>query len=149
MYFAEGRDLSRVQARYLDMLSEFNIKIIHRPGPQNVKADALTRMSGSRSTDPSDERLRWQYQVLLTPDRLELDGATIHVINDPIYHRITKANKVDDWCDRVRNAISAGQVKHKVITPSKCSLQDGVLYHHDRLWIPEEFYTELIREIHD
>ena len=33
MYFAEGRDLSRRQARYLDILSEFNIKIVYRPGP--------------------------------------------------------------------------------------------------------------------
>ena len=32
IYFAEGRDLSCRQARYLDILFEFNIKIIYRLG---------------------------------------------------------------------------------------------------------------------
>ena len=30
MYFVEGRDLSRRQIKYLDMLSKYNIKIIYR-----------------------------------------------------------------------------------------------------------------------
>ena len=30
MYFAEERDLSRRQIKYLNMLSEYNIKIIYR-----------------------------------------------------------------------------------------------------------------------
>ena len=30
MYFAEKRDLSRRQIKYLNMLSEYNIKIIYR-----------------------------------------------------------------------------------------------------------------------
>ena len=61
MYFAEGRDLSRRQARYLDMLSEYNIKIIYRPRSQNLKADAFTRMAGCKPTDLKDERLRQQH----------------------------------------------------------------------------------------
>ena len=30
MYFAEGRDLNRRQIKYLNILSEYNIKIIYR-----------------------------------------------------------------------------------------------------------------------
>ena len=31
MYFVEERDLSRRQIKYLNILSEYNIKIIYRP----------------------------------------------------------------------------------------------------------------------
>ena len=58
IYFTKDRDLSRRQARYLNILSEYNIKIVYRPGPQNIKADALIRMSDSVSTDPADVKLR-------------------------------------------------------------------------------------------
>ena len=58
MYFAEGRDLSRRQIRYLDMLSEYNIKIIYRSGLQNIKADILIRMSGFVPTNLANKRLK-------------------------------------------------------------------------------------------
>ena len=58
MYFVEERDLSRRQARYLNMLFEYNIKIVYRSGPQNVKADALIRMTKSKSSSLSDETVR-------------------------------------------------------------------------------------------
>ena len=32
IYFAEERDLSRRQIKYLNMLFEYNIKIVYRPG---------------------------------------------------------------------------------------------------------------------
>ena len=149
MYFAEGRDLSRRQARYLDMLSEYNIKIIYRPGPQNIKADALTRMSGSVPTDPADERIKQQHQILLPPERMELDGVDVDAMDDPIFHRVAEANKADEFCTDVRTAMENGLIKHKGITLAKCSVHDGVLYHLDRLWVPEAFYTDLIQEVHD
>ena len=58
MYFAEGRDLSRRQIKYLNMLFEYNIKIIYRSRSQNLKADALTRMIKCKPINSQDERLR-------------------------------------------------------------------------------------------
>ena len=58
MYFVEGRDLSRRQARYLDMLFEYNIKIIYRSRLQNLKVDALTRMIECKFIDFMNERFR-------------------------------------------------------------------------------------------
>ena len=151
MYFAEGRDLSRRQARYLDILSEFNIKIVYRPGPQNGKADALTRLPGSKPADPHDDRTRHQHQVILTPERLDLDGVDVKIqdIEDPIYHRILQANIEDDLCTDLREAIMDQKTKCNGISLSNCSISDGVLYHKDRLWVVDEYFTELIREVHD
>ena len=43
MYFAEERDLSRRQIKYLNMLFEYNIKIIYYSRLQNFKTDAFIR----------------------------------------------------------------------------------------------------------
>ena len=107
IYFAEGRDLSRRQARYLNILSEYNIKIVYRPGPQNIKADALTRIAGLKPSTLDDERIRQQYQTILTPDRLKLNSTeyALNVINNLIYYRIVNVNKDDEEYSNIRDAI--------------------------------------------
>ncbi len=49
--FMENKQLTRRQARYLDLLTKFNFQIIFRSGKQNTKADALTRRADSRPVD--------------------------------------------------------------------------------------------------
>ena len=44
MYFAKKRDLSRRQIKYLNMLSEYNIKIIYYSKSQNLKTDIFIRI---------------------------------------------------------------------------------------------------------
>ncbi len=169
MYFAEAKELTRRQARYLDLLSEFNIKIIYRTGATNLKADALTRLPGSKPEDPSDERVRHQFRTILTPDRIqkvgeieelkeadqlespmvELDGVDVLAIEDPIYYRIAEANKTDNSCSEIRKAITEGEEKFKGIALSKCKIHKDILYHKDKIWVPEELITEVIREVHD
>ena len=108
MYFAQSQDLTRRQARYLDVLSEFNIKIMFKLGPRNAKVDALTRLPGSRPRDDKDERVRHQHQTILTPDRLEFDGIAISSIDDPIFHRVAEANRSNEDFADIRQAIATG-----------------------------------------
>ena len=63
------KELTRRQVRWAEKLSEYNFKIMYQSGTKNVKADALTRKSEDRPKG-TDERLTYQHQVLLTPDRL-------------------------------------------------------------------------------
>ena len=58
IYFIKERDLSRRQIRYLDILSKYNIKIIYQPDLQNIKVNALTRISGLILIDPANARLK-------------------------------------------------------------------------------------------
>ena len=135
MYFAEGRDLSRRQTRYLNMLFEYNIKIVYRPDPQNVKADALIRITESKPSSLNDERVRQQYQTILTPDRLKLDDTkyVINAIDDLIYHRVIIVNKNNEKCFEIRDAIIEDKKKLNNITLVKCSMNDDILYHKNRL----------------
>ena len=55
--FIKNKQLIRCQARYLNILSDFNFKIIFRVDKANIKADALTYMLGFHFED-DDERIR-------------------------------------------------------------------------------------------
>lgn len=60
-----------------------------------------------------------------------------------------EANSQDELCSEIRQAIEDGKEKLHGITLAKCTVTDGVLYHKDKLWVPEQQFTEVIRETHD
>ena len=146
--FMTSKKLTPRQARWAEILSEFNIAIQFQSGAQNVKADALTRMPGSRPKDDSDERHQYREQVLLTPERLE-----IHAVesDEPIYERVLAANKADDDCRTYREALSQGLTLVDGVNLRDCQERDGALYYKNRLWVPADapLLVDLLREIHE
>jgi hypothetical protein len=69
-YFATTKILNRRQARWAQDLSEFDFKIIYRPGPQNGKADALSRRSELRPLRGDGGEFQ-PIHTVLKPDQLE------------------------------------------------------------------------------
>ena len=69
--------------------------------------------------------------------------------DDPIYHKVVGANKKDEYYTKIRNAITEDKDKFRGITLNKCSVQDEILYRKDRLWISDDIYTDIIREIYN
>ena len=149
MYFAESQELTRRQVRYLDILLEFNIRVIFRLGPRNAKADTLTRLPGSRPVNTEDERVQHQRQTILTPDRLELDGITISAVEDPIFHRIAEANRTNEDIADMRQAITEGKQSLGFLKLQYYTVHNGVLYYKNRLIVPQYMQVELIREAYD
>ncbi|KAF6240113.1 hypothetical protein HO173_001723 [Letharia columbiana] len=88
-------------------------------------------------------------KILFLPGRCNHDGDQISIIDDPIYHKVVGANKEDEYCTEIREAIAKNKDKFRGITLSKCSVQDGVLYYQDRLWVSDNMYTDVIREVYD
>lgn len=70
-YFTTTKQLNRRQARWSEMLSRFNFKIVYRPGKQGQKPDALTRRSEDMPEE-GDERRNHQSQVMLKRENLDL-----------------------------------------------------------------------------
>ena len=72
-----------------------------------MKANALTRITNLKSNTLNDERIRQQYQIILTPDRLELNSTeyALNIINNSIYYRIANVNKNDEEYSNIRDAI--------------------------------------------
>lgn len=72
-WFMTTKQLNRRQARWAEFLSEFNFRIMYRPGKQGEKPDALTRRRQDLPGGPEDERLRFQLQTVLKHDNLDPD----------------------------------------------------------------------------
>lgn len=70
-YFMTTKQLTRRQARWAEFLSEFNFKIMYRPGKQGQKPDSLTRRSQDLPKDLKDDRSREQFQTLLQSHQLD------------------------------------------------------------------------------
>ena len=90
IYFIKERNLSRRQTRYLNILFEFNIKIIYRLGPQNVKINIFIYIVNSKLDSFKNKYLKQQYQIILTSNYLELNNSDIgiYIIDNSIFHRI-------------------------------------------------------------
>src|SRR3984957_8747814 len=72
-YFMTTKQLNRRQARWAEFLSEFNFKIMYRPGKQGEKPDILTRRSQDLPSGTSDHRQQHQFQRLLQNEHLDED----------------------------------------------------------------------------
>ena len=57
----KNKQLSRRQARYLDLLAEFNFQVIFRSDKTNTKTDSLTRRADGRPIDKKNDRHKHQY----------------------------------------------------------------------------------------
>ena len=65
-YFMTSKELNRRQVRWAQFLSDYNFELVHRPGKDNVIADALSRRSQD-ALDMGDRAA--QKQCLLPPER--------------------------------------------------------------------------------
>ena len=133
------------------MLSEYNIKIIYRPDPSNNKVDILIRIPSSKPLGLEDERVRQQYQIILIPNRLELDEKdfSINVIDDLIYYRVYNLNRTNELYTKIRKSIIDDKAKLREITLAKYSIQDEVLYYNNRLQVPDSIFAKIIREVYN
>ncbi len=73
-YFMTIKELTRRQARWAEKLSEYNFKIIYQSEKQNLKVDALIRMSDIKSIETNDDRKLYQHQLLLSGSKFELQS---------------------------------------------------------------------------
>ena len=67
------KQLNYRMARWADFLSEFNFKIMYRPGRQGEKPDTLTRRSQDLPKGFYDSRQQHQFQTLLQEHQLDDD----------------------------------------------------------------------------
>ena len=73
----------------------------------------------------------------------------MNTIDDPLYHKVSIANRDEEDFSNIRNAISEGKYKFHGITLDKCSVVEGGLYHKDRLCVLEDLYIAVVQEVHD
>ncbi len=73
-YFMIIKKLIRRQTKWAEKLFEYNFKIIYQSEKQNLKADALIRMSDVKSVESNDDWKLYQHQMLLSASTFELQS---------------------------------------------------------------------------
>ena len=155
-YFMTTKKLTRRQARWAEMLSEFNFEIVYRPGKQNDKADALTRRPNDKPEDDKDDRLQRQHQIILTPNRVDPKlrrGITLNCLEETrsLAEIVKEANISDQSGKDIRQALQEGKTKCNDQDIREFKEVDGILHWSNKMWIPnnEVLKAKLIKEIHD
>ena len=67
-YFMTVRKLTERQMRWSITLSRYNFRIVHLPGANNGRADALSRRDQDLPKDSADERLQERNMQLIRPE---------------------------------------------------------------------------------
>lgn len=161
VYFMTTKALNSRQARWAELLADYNFVISYRPGKDNPLADALTRRTDELDDQNQKKKLQRHQQLLkddqidplilsreLRPDPAEealirtLDLASIFPALR-IIDRILLANRYTPSLEALR--------KQAQKDDNHFSLEDGLLLYKDKLVVPDtdNLRTLLIREAHD
>jgi transposase InsO family protein len=158
-YFMTTKRLTRRQARWAEFLADYNFQITYRPGKDNQKADALTRRPGDRPSGPEDDRQKEMSRVILTPERIHPDVEcalqidSLEPIKEPeqepeLADRIRQSQAKDPLCVELRKALDQEERTYTSVSLAHCDITDGLLRYQQKVWIPEDLYSWICKEVH-
>jgi hypothetical protein len=152
-YFTTTKLLNRWQARWSQLLSQFNFKIVYRPGPAGGKPDALTRRSGDLPNEGDDCSLENQ-MTIIKPENI-LHALAMTASNQPdtsptlsqLFH---KAYDTDPF-PKVLEMLKNGTKQCKDITLAECEEHNNLLLYRWQIWVPdyEPLKLHLMQQHHD
>ncbi|KAJ6437919.1 reverse transcriptase [Purpureocillium lavendulum] len=137
-YFTTTKVLNQRQVRWSEFLSQFNFRIIYRPGSKAVRPDALSRRSQDvpSKSDVDDDRLKQRRKTLLPRDRFD-PSALADLLSDiddttpmaaapattltpdlerPIDDIIDQAYNNSDLAQTMLTALQDPNVKHNIVS---------------------------------
>ncbi len=146
----KDKELSRRQMRWVQKLADFNFRIMYWSDKQNIKIDALTCWADVMSKDSEDERICYQWIIILTSNRMKIADLKKN-ISESIYKQVLETNEIDENCTLLREAIARDKTQYEDIKLKNCWTQNEILYHDSQLWVSfnELLQMNLIHEIHD
>ena len=81
-FFQRKRILKQRHARWAEILSEYDFRLVYLPGPQNTLADALSRRSDFAPQEGDDDPQ--QYQATLLPEFYQVNSLTASDSSTPV-----------------------------------------------------------------
>lgn len=160
-YFMSSKVLTRRQARWAEILAEYDFTITYRPGKQGQKPDSLSRRddvypSGGdgayaknnpqnfRTLLPQSilARVRLRQQSDVT-DPTELSPENRDTIID-IVSEILKAQQTDESLLEILNEPSSDKLPYKI-------REDGLVLIHDKIYVPDDpgIHLLILKRKHD
>ena len=143
-YFNTTKQLNRRQARWAELLSDFNFVIIYRKGSQNGKADALSRRPEYRFGRGGDDRQ--PIRSLLKPGQLQLnDPPHVVVSSVSLAALLQTSHLAKELLDEVRQVAKQDAEYQQIMQSIKrkddkvdkhLSVSEELLWFKQRLYIP-------------
>ena len=149
-YFTTTKQLNRRQARWSELLADFDFVIQYRPGAQAGLPDALTRRSDMRPKDrgPSlmQEHNPGNFQTLLKPHQLRLAATGILTVKSDITDKIRDALPRDPWTSLLLERVHLGSAP-----PGFAINSMNLLTYQDSVCVPEvdDLRLLIVQDRHD
>ncbi|SOV05179.1 uncharacterized protein UDID_17861 [Ustilago sp. UG-2017a] len=135
-YFTTTKKLNRRQARWSELLADFDFVIQYRPGAQAGLPDALTRRSDMRPKDRGlslmQEHNPGNFQTLLKPHQLRLAATGILTVKSDITDKIRDALPRDPWTSSLLERVHLGSAP-----PGFAINSMNLLTYQDSVCVPE------------
>lgn len=161
-YFMTSKQLNARQARWAELLADYNFMITYRPGTQNPLADALSRRPEELDVQNSTKKAQRLQQLLseeqvdptlLSRNLRDHSDADVIVPEAEIADLSPTFSVVHQALEANRAAPSLQALRKQALSdkPGKLSMQGDLLLYDRRLVVPdvEHIRTLLIREVHD
>lgn len=144
-FFGKKQDCNQRQARWTQLLEEFNYKIEYRPGKAATVPDALSRRPDLKSTTKINQGVR-----VINPDRIVTNTATI-ARKDTRTEEIKETYKHPHWAKDLQN------YKEQLGKDNITKVEEGLWVFHNprtntnRILIPrdKDLQQQIFKEHHD
>ena len=157
--FMSTKELSERQGRWQEFLSQYNFRIIYRPGKEGRKPDALTRRQGDIPT-MEEKKLGKRLGILLPKEtcwdipeeeEIQIKEMELAEFQDKDEGRIQQAYNKDDEIQAIKKNLEKGVTEMKGVALGLCEWKDEHLWYQGKIWIlnDEELRTSLIHKNHD
>ena len=147
--FMTTKKLVGRQIRWMEILSQYHIKIEYRPGKEGGKPDALTRREGDLQKN-NDERIRQRERTLLPKEQYFEAIKTIEFQSNE-KELLQEAAKRDSEPQAIKQALEEGKQEIKGVALGVCPWKDDLLWYKGKIWKTNEneLKIELIKQHHD
>ncbi|SOV09357.1 uncharacterized protein UDID_18561 [Ustilago sp. UG-2017a] len=149
-YFTTTKQLNRRQARWSELLADFDFVIQYRPGAQAGLPDALTRRSDMRPKDRGlslmQEHNPGNFQTLLKPHQLRLAATGILTVKSDITDKIRDALPRDPWTSSLLERVHLGS------SPPGFAINSmNLLTYQDLVCVPDvdDLQLLIVQDCHD
>lgn len=135
----KNKELTCRKARYLDILSKFNFQVIFQASKKKSKANTLTYMYTSGSTD---KEVIEQSQTIFTLNQIDI---WIAEIKPCLFDRITEANKSNNQYNELRQAIVDQVPTMYRVEIGRCQVSNGIFCVDDHVQVSVNLHTSFFR----
>jgi hypothetical protein len=129
--------LNRCQARWSQILSQFNFKIVYRPSTASGKPDTLPCRSGDLPKVGDNHSLENQTTIIKPENILQLSAlATLTPALSVLVQLFTNGYNEDPFPNKILILIRDSAKHCWEISLAECNEYDNLLCYCQRIWVP-------------